>query len=344
LNPTVAHLLSAPTSAHRVVVAAGMALLGCSEKIGNALGDKPGGETIADHSRGLAVAIVGLWIMNLFTNVMQGPCRALINDVVHKDHLQTGNAVASAIMGTLRFIESALHSRINNVKSFCLAAAAIIGNVIGAQTTGLGEPFFVLLLIGAGLVLLCCIPTMIFAKEVPYKLPEGEKSKTIGQVFKDIGLGFKYAPRELLMVAGLYFLSWCAYSPLMVNLTDYVKSLFNSSNDPAFGLKMAFYAGAIFSAVQFLWSLIQPSTFPYRPAQLVAVLTFCLTAFSDYSFNQPQAGLFGLPVPCHCCLCFLIGAASMARCCYRRYRHRSDQLCRFQLDPIRFGFSSDCWR
>lgn len=141
-----------------------------------------------------------------------------------------------------------------------LAAAAVIGNVIGAQTTQLSDPLFVLLLIGSGLVLITAIPTMIFAKEVPYKLPEGESSKTIGQVFKDIFLGFKYAPRELLTVAGLYFLSWCAYSPLMVNLTDYVKSLFKDNTDPTFGFQIAFYAGAIFSAVQFFWSLIQPGS------------------------------------------------------------------------------------
>lgn len=137
----------------------------------------------------------------------------------------------------------------------------MIGSVIGAQTTAMSEPFFILLLIGAGLVLLACIPTMFAAREEPYVLPAGESPKTVGQVFGDIFRGFKYAPRELLTVAGLYFLSWCAYSPLMVNMTDYVRGLFKPGpNDPnnMYGLQIAFYASAIFSAVQFLWSLIQP--------------------------------------------------------------------------------------
>jgi len=39
--------------------------------------------------------------MNVFTNMTQGPARALINDVVDAEYLQTANAVASAVMGTI---------------------------------------------------------------------------------------------------------------------------------------------------------------------------------------------------------------------------------------------------
>lgn len=106
------------TFAHRTsddvycCLAAGMALLGSSERLGVLLGDKPDGDLVSDHSRGLALAMIGLWIMNLFTNVMQGPCRALINDIVDKDYLQAGNAIASAIMGS--FLENVSLTKTNS--------------------------------------------------------------------------------------------------------------------------------------------------------------------------------------------------------------------------------------
>ncbi len=37
--------------------------------------------------------------MNVFVNVMQGPCRAIISDIVPDDKQQTGNAMVSNVMG-----------------------------------------------------------------------------------------------------------------------------------------------------------------------------------------------------------------------------------------------------
>ena len=60
--------------------------------------------------------------MNLFTNVIQGPARALVNDVVPEEKLQLGNAIVSAIM----------------------AAAAVGANLIGAQFLKQSNPYFVI--------------------------------------------------------------------------------------------------------------------------------------------------------------------------------------------------------
>lgn len=43
--------------------------------------------------------MAGMVIMNLFTNVMQGPSRALINDIVDPAYVHTANAIATAVMG-----------------------------------------------------------------------------------------------------------------------------------------------------------------------------------------------------------------------------------------------------
>lgn len=46
--------------------------------------------------------MLGLALMNLMVNVMQGPARTLVNDVVPEEKLQLGNAMVSTVMGTTR--------------------------------------------------------------------------------------------------------------------------------------------------------------------------------------------------------------------------------------------------
>lgn len=43
--------------------------------------------------------MLGLALMNLMVNVMQGPARTLVNDVVPEEKLQLGNAMVSTVMG-----------------------------------------------------------------------------------------------------------------------------------------------------------------------------------------------------------------------------------------------------
>lgn len=207
-----------------------------SNKIGVALGDSSSTTTPAtssNHWRGLIFSIGGLWIMNLFANVMQGPARALINDVVDPDYLQTANAFASAAQ----------------------ALAAVFGGVLAGELAGNGDAYEYILSVGSVCIFLVCLPTLIVAKET-VESHEGKATKTIGQVFSDIIVAFRTMPRYLGIVAFLYFLSWCAYTPQMVNLVSYVSS---DLTDPpsANPTPLAFYVTSIFSAVQFVWSLVQ---------------------------------------------------------------------------------------
>lgn len=117
-------------------LAAGMAVIATSALIGRALGDKDDGQSASDHVIAISFAVSlpclfwhlltnqigGLWIMNLFTNVIQGPGRALVNDVVEPDKLQLANAVVSAVM----------------------AIAAISANLVGAQFVNSPNPYFII--------------------------------------------------------------------------------------------------------------------------------------------------------------------------------------------------------
>lgn len=167
--------------------------------------------------------------MNIFTNMMQGPSRALINDVVAPEYLQAANAIASAVM----------------------ALAAIVGSVIGANTTELEQPYFVLLCssflsLMVRIVHLClllyvysgrswlhfnCVcsnvdrstrkatcyqrrryaiqPTPIIDFHLCFRSPPEPKKRVIDTLI-DIYRGFRYMPRSLGFIALLYFLSWCA--------------------------------------------------------------------------------------------------------------------------------------
>lgn len=55
----------------------------------------------------------------------------------------------------------------------------------------------------------------------PYLTNHSGKKKSIGSVFMDIFRGFRYMPKGLIFITALFYLSWSAYAPLMVNLTEY---------------------------------------------------------------------------------------------------------------------------
>jgi len=53
--------------------------------------------------------MAGLALMNLMVNVMQGPARTLVNDVVPEEKLQLGNAMVSTVMGKCNIISAYIY-------------------------------------------------------------------------------------------------------------------------------------------------------------------------------------------------------------------------------------------
>eukprot|EP01125_Pyxidicula_operculata_P016072 TRINITY_DN54_c0_g1_i2.p1 TRINITY_DN54_c0_g1~~TRINITY_DN54_c0_g1_i2.p1 ORF type:complete len:405 (-),score=38.33 TRINITY_DN54_c0_g1_i2:31-1245(-) len=257
-----------------VFTAVGMALIACSVLIGNLLGDKDDGSTPSEHTFSIAFAIAGLWIMNLFTNVIQGPARALVNDVVPAEKLQLANATVSAVMGF----------------------SAIAANLVGAQFLNSENPYFVIFLMGVGFTLFSMVPTLLAGKESVYVRPESAPQSSLVQVFYQIFVAFKTMPRAMLKVVVIYFFSWVAYTPLMINQTLlFQRNVYPSM--PQYGLFMGMYSLALFATVSFTFSLALPyivklagAKFTYFGTQILT--TGCLVALWALVPLLPWESLF----------------------------------------------------
>ena len=75
------------------------------QMIGNVAGDdKPGicleGIGAKNHKTAVGIGIASLWVMNICVNILMGPARAVINDLVETSYLVTANSIATACMGT----------------------------------------------------------------------------------------------------------------------------------------------------------------------------------------------------------------------------------------------------
>ena len=232
----------------------GMALIGASVDLGSALGDVRDSLDFHDHSWGIGLAISGLMIMNVFVNTIQGPARAIVLDLVPAEKQQDGNAMVSGVMGI----------------------SAIIANLIGVPLFSTDEPYRNLFFLGVGFVLIAATITLIFAKEKSIgkkdTQPTGEpaldeydatvleqSNDGVCSAFYKIFYAFKTIPRAMIIVVLTYFFSWCAYSPFMIYTTSFFSDNIYGGGDQDTinkGIKMGMYGLAIFSAAQWLFSLV----------------------------------------------------------------------------------------
>jgi len=267
-----------------LVCAVGMAVIGNSVSLGELWGDDANSDSTSGHIRALVFAIFGLWLMNLSVNVMQGPSRAIVADIVPPNKQQLGNSMVSNVMGL----------------------AAIIASIVGAQFFGTSEPYFYLFMIGIGCVLLSCVPTMIVAKEVPYQPPVQSVNMEVAEVkhnafvsvFVKIYRGFRFMPREMLKVTALFFLSWASYSPFMIYITQWY-GINVYGGDPSGdgdskykdGVRMGMYGLAIFAGVQWVYSFLLPHVVnrigvraAYFISQFIATACYVLFLFFSKSY------------------------------------------------------------
>lgn len=57
-------------------------------------------EAYKRHKVAIGIGIASLWVMNICVNILMGPARAIINDLVETSYLVTANSIATACMGT----------------------------------------------------------------------------------------------------------------------------------------------------------------------------------------------------------------------------------------------------
>jgi MFS family permease len=258
-----------------IFCALGMALIGFCVTLGDSLGDNPLSNEASGHSRAILFAMLGFVTMNIFVNVIQGPARVLINDVVPEEKIASGHTMVSTVM----------------------ALANIIANVVGAQFIRRErpddpDPYYFLFLLGIEFLILSAIPTLFAARERRFRRAFGVPRQTIGSVFMKIFRGFREMNSDTLRILLLYFFSWAAYSPLMVNLTLFFKNNVYRG-DPDKGLQMGLYTSAIFAATSFVFSLISPylitlvgAKITYGFTQIVATVCYVLLFFID-KFPEP---------------------------------------------------------
>jgi len=257
----------------------GMALIGLSVDLGAVFGDNRTSPNSGDHTWGIILAISGLMIMNVFVNTIQGPARAIVLDLVPSDKQQDGNAMVSGVMGI----------------------SAIIANLIGVPMFNTDEPYRNLFLLGVGFVLIATVITLIFAKEKPLDEEsssllnqEGEESGAnkhsgVAGAFYKIFYAFKTIPRKMIIVVVTYFFSWCAYSPFMIYTTSFFSdNIYGGGENVNKGITMGMYGLAIFSAAQWLFSLVLAPFTRLLPVQWVYFITQAIAsaAYASFFFVQ----------------------------------------------------------
>ncbi|EGG20392.1 hypothetical protein DFA_07516 [Cavenderia fasciculata] len=245
----------------------GMLAIAFSPDIGKALGDNISGLTPHDYRAGIAFAVIGFLIMNVAINMMQGPCRSLISDLLEPEKQHIGNSMVMGVMGF----------------------SSIIANIIGAQLSTYPNSYRNLFLIGTGFTAASVIPTLLVAKERPQSPSSVEKIKSPIQVFAKIGKAFVSMTKPMIIIFFVFFVSWFGFSPYMVSNTNFFGSNVASGDDYNQGLKLGFYATAAFSATQFLFSFFLPPLIKllgvkliYSLTQAVAGVALVLYAKFDY--------------------------------------------------------------
>eukprot|EP01124_Arcella_intermedia_P021693 TRINITY_DN3086_c0_g1_i1.p1 TRINITY_DN3086_c0_g1~~TRINITY_DN3086_c0_g1_i1.p1 ORF type:complete len:453 (-),score=76.53 TRINITY_DN3086_c0_g1_i1:70-1428(-) len=259
----------------------GMIIIGLSVKIGEALGEKF--STVnhyADHYASITFAIFGLWVMNLFNNVTQGPARALVNDLTEEDKKQLANATTAGVM----------------------SVAAVAGNLIGASLLHSANPYQIIFLMASGVVFVSMIPTLIAGKEKPYVREMDEEKQSFVGVFKQIFNAFRNIEFSMAKVVFIYFLSWLAYTPLMVNQIDLFNKIVYPGVPNNWGTYMGMYGLALFSTIAFNFSLISPyiidkigPKMTYIITQLIA--TGCYIAIWALPTISPWQALLFTSIP-----------------------------------------------
>ena len=223
-----------------VGIVIGFVLIYFVENIGNAFGSTVSSKKNAK----IGIFVFALFLTNIAINVLQGPSRTLIGDVVPPSQQQKANTIGSVMLGI----------------------AAIITNLIGGLSIakklniGLSDSQFVFL-VGGILILLGVTITCVVTKEEQLR----EKPKR-NNPLKEIYFATKTIPKPVLRIAIVYFLSWMAYFPFNIETTDFFGSdiyngISNGTNEQKSlyneGVNFGMLVIAVSNVLVLLYSMIQ---------------------------------------------------------------------------------------
>ncbi|KAH0785302.1 major facilitator superfamily transporter [Histomonas meleagridis] len=173
----------------------GFLLLYFVEQIGSLFGS-------AEHAMSIFVFIIALLETNISINILQGPSRAILGDIIPQSQQVLSNTIGSLMLGL----------------------AAIITNLIGGlklgdKTNGVFTNDELTIIVGVILIIIGILITLFCGKEEPLlEVPIRENP------FKEIFKAIKNIPRPVLRISLVYFFSWMAYFPFQTTTTDFFGS------------------------------------------------------------------------------------------------------------------------
>lgn len=211
-------------------------------------------------------------IMNIALNILQGPARSLIGDVVPVHQQIVANTIATIMNGL----------------------GAIIVNLIGA--INLSKYFHMdnerlIFLLGTITVFIAVTITIIFAGETQYRGPKA-KSGMCTEIYRS----FRYAPKEVTRAAVCFGLAWCGFFEFLVELTDFFGLKIyqgdpRESADPT--MKNKYFSGVNFGmgviaatyAVSLFYGFLQPTVINLLGAKTCFAMSQFIEVASLIIFN-----------------------------------------------------------
>lgn len=208
------------------------------------------GRLVGSPNFGIALAIIGFWILDLANNTVQGPCRALLVDVAPVTQQNIGGSFFSFMLGTGNFL----------------------GYFIGSLPLTEWLPFFgtdirALFSIGMLVLATCITITVVGIKEIP--LDKDQIPVTRQNPFSAIFRGIVNMPPGLRRICAVQFFAWFGWFTFMLYITTWVgENVFDGdpSCPPGSSGLLLFQEGVrfgalgltIFSAVTVVCSVLFP--------------------------------------------------------------------------------------
>jgi solute carrier family 45 protein 1/2/4 len=209
-----------------LLIVFGMLILSTADPLGSLFGEgnvcHSPVEGIEPHCTiTVTLGVLGLWILNIAINVVQGPARAIVADLVNTEQQTKANSILTGVMG--------LSNLFGN----------LLGRFVPAQVPVFGTNFRFLFSLGMILVPLSVLPTLLLGQERPlgrHLASMASSTSGILGVFIDVWRSFISMPKEMSKVSLVYFLSWAAFSPFQFYTTDWMgKSVMHGDPQKATG-------------------------------------------------------------------------------------------------------------
>jgi len=233
------------------------------------------------HANGASIAIfiIALLEFNVAINILQGPSRALLGDVIPPSQQVLANAIGSLMLGL----------------------AAVLTNFIGGfnlvQYTAL-TGYQLIFVVGMVLIAVSVTITCFAAQEEQFTETLIRKNP-----FSELWYALHNMPTEVVRISIVYFFSWMAYFPFNVEITDYIgRDVYHSQpSEPAYtdGVNFGMLITGVSNAINVIYSPFQDKFIKLIGMKWAYAFSQILEAgcLIPLFFTANKWAVFGLCVP-----------------------------------------------